>query len=628
MNLRLGIRAKLAGPSVILAIITFATLFTITTRSVGELERFAIEEERSTLLEGYKRELKSATEVASSLIAEIYTRPLLSDEAKLEEARKAIGPLRFGKDGYYYAYRAGHGLNLIHGSTPSNEGKSLWDLQSPDKKQYIIRDLDAAAAKGELFVSFYWSKPGGEANKVYPKLGTALAVPGTDIWVGTGAYVDEIESETKAIAAHYAIIVSRITVVLAAFALAAPLLLIALMILGVRAVSAPVERLSDFARETGGVDFRTPFVPPKRRFPDEVSDLEGSFSELLGGFAAVIGSIQASVSLSRKSGESVREASAEISSRIDVTESAMRDIAEAGRRLGGEARANADLSEEMESFVAQTADLAAAQSESVSSSSSAISAMSVRMAKVAADAQARSESARALDSAAKEGSVTIERASRSLAAAGASAEAIGEIIAIIDDISERTNLLAMNAAIEAAHAGSVGKGFAVVANEIRTLARNSSDSSRKVAERLKEIADSIAASRAETDSAMESFRVIASSSSEVSGAMESMTQAAKSLADTGQSVDTTLAELDESSRKVASSAVEARGKVKDMAGSAAVLEKLSGSLEASISAAGRAISDIESQAMTIKEAAERNAAEANALAGSVARFKLRDSGAE
>ena len=66
-------------------------------------------------------------------------------------------------------------------------------------------------------------------------------------------------------------------------------------------------------------------------------------------------------------------------------------------------------------------------------------------------------------------------------------KAIGEVMSLLDDISERTNLLALNASIEAARAGDVGKGFAVVANEVRNLATQSKESSNHVKDNLRDI---------------------------------------------------------------------------------------------------------------------------------------------
>jgi methyl-accepting chemotaxis protein len=204
------------------------------------------------------------------------------------------------------------------------------------------------------------------------------------------------------------------------------------------------------------------------------------------------------------------------------------------------------------------------QAEHLGDSSTAIQGMIESINGVVQSLATNAENVRALSEASGVGRSSAIEVSDDIKEIARESEGLQEINAVIQNIASQTNLLSMNAAIEAAHAGEAGKGFAVVADEIRKLAESSSEQSKTISTVLKKITESIGKISAgienllrKFDMVEENIHAVSAQSGAIQGAMETQSAGSRdvlalitALNKVSDEVRAMTTDMEEGSRKV------------------------------------------------------------------------------
>ena len=252
-----------------------------------------------------------------------------------------------------------------------------------------------------------------------------------------------------------------------------------------------------------------------------------------------------------------------IADSINYTIDALRDMVST---INSTAEQMADSAERTRSTAVSLAQASEHQAHEITSASTAINEMAISIQEVAKNADESAAVARkSVDIASKGGAAVrrtiegmdtireqIQETSKRIKRLGESSQEIGDIVELINDIAEQTNILALNAAIQAAMAGEAGRGFAVVADEVQRLAERSSNATKQIEALVKTI-------QADTHEAVISMEQ--STAGVVNGAQ--LSEAAGEALDEIETVSTELADLIENISASASQQSEAAAAISD-----------------------------------------------------------------
>ncbi|WP_462157405.1 methyl-accepting chemotaxis protein [Pseudoalteromonas sp. GB56] len=393
-----------------------------------------------SLLKGQYEKTQNLVETAHSIAQHFHEQSregAISAEQAKQSALSTIRSLRYDGENYFWINDDSPTM-VMHPFKPELDGKSLANTQDPNGVKLFVEMANLVKSKGDGFVPYQWPKPGHDdpVDKI-------AYVKGFQPWgwiIGSGVYMDNINAEHAS---------SRNTLIFVSLVIA--VVLIALSYLIAKSIVTPISTAAQMMKNIAqGEGDLTQSLNEDGK--DEVADLARYFNnytqKMRSSISAVneqsltvseqVASLQNTVSQNRQSIELQSDSSAQVATAMEEISHQVKDIS--------------DYASNAEHASSQANEYTGQVKSAVDDTIEAFKRLSMQIEQVA--------------------TVVEQLANQS--------NNIGSVLDVIRGISEQTNLLALNAAIEAARAGEQGRGFAVVADEVRTLASRTGQSTDEI----------------------------------------------------------------------------------------------------------------------------------------------------
>ncbi len=496
------------------------------------------------------------------------------------------------------------GTVVIHPDT-SRIGKPAPEWQSADRDA-----INASLRDGKSFTQIAYSeslKRNTLKSFVPIRIGDS-----PDPWM-YGAVVPEEETYRRVFALLYlmaALFVLSFVVVLAALWILTGRLL--------KPLKTTRNALEEIARGEGDL---TKALPVRSR--DDMGNLAQSFNTFVENLGGIISSIRGELETLRKLGTDLSVNMDQTSAAIVQINGNIESVGAAFRRQGDAVSEVGSTIEEMVGNINSLNRLISEQSRSLAAGASAVEQMVANVQSITRNVDSNMTAVATLQAVSDRGYDRLSAVGETVSRIAVQSRGLEETNGVITSIASQTNLLAMNAAIEAAHAGEAGRGFAVVADEIRKLSEDTAARSRDITEVLKALSDLIAAAVRLSADAGSAFESVRSSVSEVSSRQQEIRNAVEEQRGGNQVVLDSMEELRRIGAEVDSGAKEMSAGSESILGSVRTLADVTAEVERAMREIAQGTTEINGSAVQVSELGRRTMEGIQAVDASVARFKVR-----